>query len=74
MSDWFITVRQDFIAATLRQFGQVKRNDLTRQFGISMQQASADIARFLATEPPRVEYDPRLKRYFLREEAEVPHA
>lgn len=74
MSDWFITVRQDFIAATLRQFGQVKRNDLIRAFGISTPQASADIARFLATEPPRVEYDPRLKCYILREEAEVPHA
>lgn len=74
MSAWFISVRQDFIAATLRQFGQINRSDLVRQFGISIPQAAADIARFLASDPPRVEYDPRLKCYILREETELHHA
>lgn len=68
MSTWFMARRQEFIEATLRQFGQVRRADLMREFDISMPQASADIAAFLAAEPKRVRYDVSAKTYVLIED------
>lgn len=69
MSRWFKDRRQEFIAATLRQFGQIRRADLMREFDISTPQASVDIADFLASEPPNVKYDVSLKAYVLIEDA-----
>src|SRR5690606_29337231 len=43
--------------------GRVNRTDLVRQFGVSMSQASADIARYLALDPPGISYDRSAKRY-----------
>jgi hypothetical protein len=57
--------RQEFIAATLRQFGQVRRGDLVREFGVSLPLASADIAAFLDSNPPNVRYDVSAKAYVL---------
>ena len=68
MSRWFKDRRQEFIAATLRQFGQVRRGDLMREFDISQPQASKDIADFLAAKPPHVRYDVSAKAYVLIEE------
>ena len=65
MSQWFKDRRQEFIVATLKQFGQINRQDLVRQFGISVPQASADIAAFLASDPPHVTYDVSAKVYVL---------
>lgn len=65
MSQWFKNRRQEFIAATLKQFGQINRQDIVRQFGISAPQASADIAAFLATDPQHVIYDVSAKTYVL---------
>lgn len=65
MSRWFQDRRQEFIAATLRQFGQVRRADIMREFDVSMPQASADIARFMAAQPPHVRYDVSAKAYVL---------
>lgn len=67
MSRWFRDRRQEFIAATLRQFGQIRRADIVREFDVSMVQASADIQLFLATEPPHVRYDVSGKCYFLED-------
>jgi hypothetical protein len=67
VSAWFKDRRQEFIAATLRQFGQLGRADLMRQFDISAQQASADIAAFLANNPPLVTYDVSARTYILVE-------
>jgi len=64
---WFSDRRQEFIAATLRQFGQIRRTDLMRQFDISSPQASKDIAKFLAHDPPLVVYDVRSKMYVLED-------
>lgn len=69
MSQWFKERRQEFIAATLRQFGQVRRADLMREFEISAPQAAADIAAFLASDPPHVRYDVSSKAYVLGEAA-----
>lgn len=65
MSKWFIDRRQEFIAATLKQFGQVNRADIMRQFDVSAPQASADIALFLSNDPPHVRYDVSAKCYVL---------
>lgn len=69
MSTWFTARRQEFIAATLKQFGQVRRSDLIREFDISIPQASNDIAEFLAADPPNVRYDVSGKCYILEEPA-----
>lgn len=68
MSQWFKVRRQEYIATTLRQFGQVRRADLMRQFDISAPQASTDIAAFLAAEPALVRYDVSAKSYVLLED------
>jgi len=68
MSAWFINVRRDFIVATLKQFGQVRRADLVREFNISTIQASNDIASFLANKPPNVRYDVNAKMYVVEDQ------
>ena len=68
MSRWFQDRRQEFIAACLRQFGQVRRTDLIREFDVSLPQASADIAAFMAHKPPLVRYDVSAKAYVLDED------
>ncbi len=67
MSNWFKDRRQEFIAGTLRHFGQVRRADLIREFDITAAVASADIAAFLANNPPFVRYDVSAKAYVLEE-------
>lgn len=68
MSAWFKNRRQEFIAATLRQFGQVRRQDIMREFDVSLPQASADIQAFLAASPAHARYDVSAKAYVLVEE------
>lgn len=71
MSRWFQDRRQEFIAATLRQFGQIRRADIMRQFEVTAAIASADIAAFLASDPPHVTYDVSAKTYVLKENEDV---
>lgn len=70
MSNWFKDRRQEFIAATLKQFGQIRRADIMREFGVSVPQASLDIADFLAQQPALVRYDVSAKVYVLIDEYE----
>lgn len=67
MSKWFKNKRQEFITATFRQFGQIRRADIVREFEVSSQVASQDIADFLATDPPHVSYDLSAKAYVLKD-------
>lgn len=60
---WSIERRLAFIEERLYWLGHVNRTDLVRRFGVSMSQASSDIARYLALEPRGVFYDKRAKRY-----------
>lgn len=69
MSRWFIDHRQQFIADTLRVFGQINRSTLMDRFDISLQQASADIQLFLKTKPDAMFFDGRAKCYVLNVEA-----
>ena len=65
---WFTMRRQEFIAAHFRQFGQIRRSDLVREFQITLQVASSDIQAFIETEPKLVTYDVSAKCYVLVEE------
>ena len=67
MSKWFKNRRQEFIAATLQTFGQIRRSDIMREFDVSMPQAANDIAEFMATDPPYVRYDVSAKAYVLED-------
>lgn len=60
---WSIEQRTAFIEERLFWLGEVNRTDLVRRFGVSMGQASVDIARYLAHAPQGVTYDKRAKRY-----------
>jgi WYL domain len=60
---WSVEQRLAFIDERLFWLGEVNRTDLVRRFGISMSQASGDIARYLALTPPGVAYDKSAKRY-----------
>jgi predicted DNA-binding transcriptional regulator YafY len=60
---WSVERRLAFIEERLFWLGEVNRTDLVRRFGVSMGQASADIARYLARTPPGVDYDKRAKCY-----------
>jgi hypothetical protein len=59
--------RLAFIEERLFWLGEVNRTDLVRRFGVSMSQASGDIGRYLALEPPGVTYDKSVKRYVAAE-------
>lgn len=60
---WSIERRLAFIEERLFWLGETNRADLVRQFGVSLGQASADIARYLTLEPRGVAYDKSAKRY-----------
>lgn len=63
MSEWFKSQRQGFIDATLSQFGQINRDDIVREFGVSVITASADISTYLASTERSVRYDTSAKVY-----------
>ena len=60
---WGIGRRLEFIDFRLFWDGRINRGDLTEQFGISVPQASADLARYQEMAPNNLNYDPSLKRY-----------
>jgi WYL domain len=60
---WSVKRRLAFIEQRLFWLGEVNRTDLVDRFGVSMSQASVDIARYLALKPPDVAYDKSAKRY-----------
>jgi len=63
---WSVERRLVFIEERLFWVGEVNRLDLVRRFGVSMSQASADIARYLAR-APLITYDKSAKRYVAEE-------
>jgi hypothetical protein len=60
---WSVERRLAFIEERLFWLGEVNRTDLVSRFGVSMSQASVDIARYLALNPPGLVYDKSAKRY-----------
>jgi hypothetical protein len=60
---WSVEQRLEFIEFRLFWDGQINRSDLTKQFDISIPQASADLARYQAIASRNLTYDKRLKTY-----------
>ncbi len=65
---WGIERRLEFIDFRLYWGGRINRSDLTGQFGISVPQASADLARYQEMAPNNLGYDPSLKCYLATQE------
>ena len=62
-SRWGQERRLEFIEFRLLWEGRINRGQITDHFGVSIQQASTDLARYLALAPGNVEYDRRDKVY-----------
>ncbi|MBK8909271.1 MAG: WYL domain-containing protein [Rhodospirillales bacterium] len=60
---WGVERRMEFIDFRLCWEGGINRGDLMRQFGVSVQQASADMARYQELAPANLIYDRNVKRY-----------
>lgn len=60
---WCVARRLDYIAWRLTVHGEVQRDDIVRNFGVSMSQASADLSAFEREHPEVMRYDKTLKRY-----------
>lgn len=62
-SRWNIEKRLAFIDFRLYWEGRINRSDLTEFFGVSVPQASADLAQYQAMAPANAVYDKTLKTY-----------
>lgn len=60
---WAVTRRLEFVDYRLSWESQINRSDLTRFFGISIQQASLDLAEYLKLAPGNLAYDASTKMY-----------
>ncbi len=60
---WSVERRLDFITSRLVWEGRINRLDLVARFGVSPNQASADLKRFEALHPDALRYDTRAKTY-----------
>lgn len=60
---WGVEQRLEFIEFRLFWEGGVNRSDITRYFGVSVPQASNDLARYQELAPNNIVYDPSGKRY-----------
>lgn len=61
---WGVEQRLEFIEFRLLWEGGVNRADITRFFGVSVPQASKDLAQYQEIAPKNVRYDRSEKRYF----------
>jgi len=60
---WSVERRLALVTARLQWEGRVNRGDLVQRFGISPNQASADLKRFAALFPGSLVYDSKAKTY-----------
>jgi predicted DNA-binding transcriptional regulator YafY len=60
---WGIEQRLEFIEFRLFWEGGINRVDITEFFGVSVPQASKDLAQYRELEPANIEYDASEKRY-----------
>ncbi|MBF0400373.1 MAG: WYL domain-containing protein [Magnetococcales bacterium] len=61
---WGVERRMEFIEFRLFWEGRINRRDLIDQFGVSMQQASADFNQYQEMAPGNLVYDTRAKHYY----------
>lgn len=62
-----VTVRLMWIDGVIDNDGCINRADISRAFGVSIQQASIDLRRYMELNPGRIGYDVRQKHYALVE-------
>lgn len=67
-SNWSQDKRIEFIDFRLQWTGKINRSDLVDFFGISVPQASLDLARYIEWRPENVFYDKKTKAYLKSEE------
>lgn len=67
-SNWSQDKRIEFIDFRLQWSGRINRGDLTDFFGISVPQASLDLARYIEWRPANVFYDKSSKAYLKSKE------
>lgn len=60
---WSVERRLDFVASRLAWEGRINRADLVARFGVSPNQATADLKRFADLNPGALVYDTRAKMY-----------
>ncbi len=60
---WGVGKRLEFIEFRLFWEGRVNRSDLMEHFGISVNQASADLNRYIALAPENMAYDKSVRTY-----------
>ncbi len=60
---WGVERRREFIECRLFWEGHVNRGDITEAFGVSVNQASTDLNRYLGLSPINMYYDKRAKTY-----------
>lgn len=61
---WSVEQRLEFIDFRLFWEGTIRRGDIRRKFGVSIQQASIDINKYRDAAPENLAYDASKKRYF----------
>jgi hypothetical protein len=62
---WSVERRLAFIDFRLWWEGKINRGDIEERFGVSTNQASADLTRYQAMAPDNMVYDKRKKRYLI---------
>ena len=60
---WGVEQRLEFIEFRLFWEGHVNRSDVMTQFGLSVNQASADLSRYIGLAPHNLNYDRSLRTY-----------
>ena len=60
---WGVEQRLEFIEFRLFWEGHVNRSDVMAQFGLSVNQASSDLSRYIGLAPDNMDYDRSLRTY-----------
>lgn len=60
---WGVEQRLEFIEFRLFWEGHVNRSDVMTQFGLSVNQASSDLSRYIGLAPQNMDYDRSLRTY-----------
>lgn len=61
--NYFQQLRHDYITEFIEKNGYINRSDITDKFGVSIPQASTDLARWVEKNPDKIIYIPKNKRY-----------
>lgn len=60
---WFVDRRIEWIAESVEIFGSINRAHIVKKFGVSIPQASTDLAATMRRHPSLMTYDSSAKAY-----------